>query len=119
MKKAETFRDVIAWQKAHCWVLAIYRFTKAFPRDELYGLTSQLRRAAVSVPANIVEGFNRQSPLDKARLFNIAEASLNEAIYHLILAQDLAYGRTSELLKAADEIGRLLHSYRTAVLQNS
>lgn len=119
MRKTETFRDLVVWQKAHQWVLAVYELTKTFPRDDLYGLTSQLRRAAVSVPANIVEGFKRQSLSDKARVFNIAQASLVEATYHLILTQDLGYGHTAELLEAADEIGKLLQSYRAALLRDS
>jgi len=64
---ARTFRDLLVWQKAHRFVLALYAFTAAFPKQETYGLTSQMRRAAVSIPANIAEGFAKRSKPDKAR----------------------------------------------------
>ncbi len=64
---ARTFEDLIVWQKAHQFVLAVYKFTDSFPRSELYGLTSQLRRAAVSIAANIAEGFKKSGKIDKAR----------------------------------------------------
>jgi hypothetical protein len=65
------FRDLVVWQKAHAWVLAVYAATRSFSKEELFGLTSQLRRAASSVPANIVEGYRRRSKADKHRFFNI------------------------------------------------
>ena len=119
MEKAESFEDLLVWQKAHRWVLGVYRLSKPFPKDELYGLTAQLRRAAVSVPSNIAEGFKRRSLSDKARIFNIAQASLAEASYHLILARDLEYADSTLLLNEADQIGKLLQSYRAAVLAHS
>ena len=64
---ARTFQDLLVWRKAHEWVLAVYSFTAAFPEEETYGLTLQMRRAAVSVPANIAEGFRRRGKADKAR----------------------------------------------------
>src|SRR5580700_1554658 len=83
--KARTFQDVIAWQKAHAFVLKTYSYTANFPKTELYGLTSQFRRAAISVPANIAEGFRRRSKNEKVRFLNIAQASLEECRYYLIL----------------------------------
>jgi four helix bundle protein len=74
------------------FVLATYRYSENFPMAETYGLTSQLRRAAVSISANIAEGFNRKTKPDKARLMNIAQGSLEECQYYLILAKDLGYG---------------------------
>ena len=71
-KSAKTFRDLIVWQKAHQFVLAIYKYTALFPKEEKYGLTSQFRRAAISIPANIAEGFRKKSNLDKTRYYNIA-----------------------------------------------
>lgn len=71
MEKSKNFRDVRAWQKAHSFVLEIYKMTQNFPKEELYGLTSQIRRAAVSIPANFVEGFKRKSKKDKLRFYNI------------------------------------------------
>lgn len=70
---AQSFEDLIVWQRAHSFVLEVYRLTDGFPKHELYGLTSQLRRAAVSIPANIAEGFRKQGNADKARFYNIAQ----------------------------------------------
>ena len=108
---AKSFEDLIVWQKAHAWVLDIYRNTKDFPKYELYGLTSQLRRSAVSVPANIVEGFKKRGKPDKIRFHNIAQGSLEESHYYLILARDLEYIDSSNLINQVAEIGRLLESY--------
>ena len=94
---ARTFQDLLVWQKGHLFVLAVYRFTDAFPQKEIYGLTSQLRRAAVSIPANIAEGFKKRSKSDKARFLNIAQGSLEECRYYLILANDLKYGDSQQL----------------------
>jgi four helix bundle protein len=113
---ARSFRELIVWQKAHQLVLAVYRFTKEFPADERFGLTSQLRRAAVSVPANIAEGFPKRSASDKTRFFNIAQGSLEEVHYYLILATDLGYGDSFPLLAMYEEVGRLLNGYITAIL---
>src|SRR5882757_8208865 len=92
---ARSFEDLIVWQKAHAWVLAIYRFTDGFPAKEIYSLTSQFRRAAVSVPANIAEGFKKTGVADKKRFMNIAQGSLEESRYYLILSRDLGYGETA------------------------
>jgi four helix bundle protein len=113
---ARNFGDLIVWQKAHQFVLDVYRLTQKFPNDERFGLTSQLRRAAVSVPANIAEGFPKRGVLDKARFFNIAQGSLEEVRYYLILSKDLGYGDTTSLLAAYDEVARLLHAYAKAIL---
>ncbi len=79
--KSKNFQDVETWKKAHQWVLSIYKVTERFPKQEMFGLTSQLRRAAVSVPANIAEGFKRRGTGDKIRFYNIAQASLEECCY--------------------------------------
>ncbi len=97
-KPAKSFQDLIVWQKAHQFVLGIYRFSNEFPKTEMYGLTSQIRRSAVSVPANIAEGFKKKTVPDKLRFFNIAEASLEECRYYLILTKDLNYGDTTILM---------------------
>jgi four helix bundle protein len=78
---ARTFQDLIVWQKAHEFVLDAYRLSKNFPREEIYSLTSQFRRAAVSIPANIAEGFKKKGCSDKARFMNIAQGSLEECRY--------------------------------------
>lgn len=113
---AKTFRDLLVWRKAHEFVLEVYRFTAAFPRGETYGLALQMRRAAVSIPANIAEGFTRRGKTDKARFMNIAEGSLEESRYYLILAQDLGYGTTEELMNLLEEASRLLNAYARAIL---
>ena len=83
--KIYDFREIVVWQKAHILTLEIYKITKNFPKDELYALTSQMRRAASSVPANFVEGFNRKGVNDERRFYNIAQASLAELQYFIIL----------------------------------
>ena len=113
---SKTFLDLQVWQKAHAWVLHVYRMSGKFPRDELFGLTSQLRRAAVSVPANIAEGFKRRGKADKARFFNISQGSLEECRYYLILASDLQYAQTDRAIEAIDEISRMLDSYLRAMI---
>jgi four helix bundle protein len=82
--KIQKVEDLIVWQKAHQLVLAIYKATKTFPKDEMYGIVSQIRRAAVSVPANISEGFRRRTKADKQRFLTIAHGSLEETRYFLI-----------------------------------
>ena len=108
---AKEFRDLIVWQKAHAFVLAIYRHSESYPKNELYGLTSQMRRAAVSIPANIAEGFKKKTLPDKARYLNIAQGSLEECRYYLILAKDLGYGDTSHLMIQLEETSKLLEGY--------
>jgi four helix bundle protein len=116
MQKARCFTDLIVWQKAHRFVLALYPLTAGFPKPELYGLSSQMRRAAVSIPANIAEGFRRRGKADKARFMNIAEGSIEESRYYLILTRDLGYGDTTELISNLEEVSRLLTAYSTAIL---
>lgn len=113
---ARSFQDLIVWQKAHMFVLEIYRLTTRFPKHELYGLTSQFRRAAVSVPANIAEGFRKRGLQDKARYLNIAEGSLEECRYYLILAADLRYAENLELQEQAEEVSKLLAAYIRSIL---
>jgi four helix bundle protein len=113
---ARTFRDLIVWQKAHEFALATYAFTAAFPRTETYGLSSQMRRAAVLIPANIAEGFRKRGKADKARYMNIAEGSIEECRYYLILAEDLGYGQTAALMSLVEEVSRLINAYARAIL---
>ena len=113
---ARTFQDLIVWRKAHEFVLAVYRLTESFPQRELYGLSHQLRRAAVSIPANIAEGFLKRGPADKTRFMNMAEGSIEECRYYLILAHDLGYGETQNLLQLLEEVSRLLNAYSKAIL---
>ncbi|MGA3244139.1 MAG: four helix bundle protein [Bacteroidota bacterium] len=113
---AKTFEDLIVWQEAHEFVLGVYRFTDSFPKSELYGLTSQLRRAAVSIAANIAEGFKKTGKADKARFFNTSQGSIEECRYYLVLSRDLNYGDPKDLGLLLDEVSKLLTSYRRAVL---
>ena len=94
----------------------MYRFTGDFPRSEVYGLTSQLRRSAVSIPANLAEGFKKRGRADKVRFFNIAQGSLEECRYYLILAKDLNYGDTSQLQPQLEETSKLLEAYSAKIL---
>ena len=116
---AKTFQDLVVWQKAHQLVLAIYEFMAHFPKSETYGLALQMRKAAVSIPANIAEGFRRRGKADKVRFLNTSESSLEESRYYLILTEDLGYGKTGEILNSLEEVSRLLHSYSKAILDSS
>lgn len=116
---ARRFEDLVVWRKAHEFVLEVYRMTEAFPKHEVFGLTSQLRRAAVSIPANICEGFRRRGRRNKARFMNIAEGSLNECDYYLLLAQELAYAQTEPARASLGEVSRLLRAYAQAILASN
>ncbi|MFO1488849.1 MAG: four helix bundle protein [Verrucomicrobiota bacterium] len=113
---AKSFEQLTIWQKAHQFTLDVYRFSEIFPRTEIYGLTSQLRRAAVSIPANIAEGFKKRGRADKVRFYNIAQGSLEEARYYMILAKDLNYGDSSQLQSQVVEISKLLEAYCAKIL---
>ena len=115
-RPARSFQDLVVWQRAHELVLEVYRVTGGFPRQETYALTSQLRRAAVSVPANIAEGFRRRSLPDKRRFYNMAEGSLEEVRYYLILSRDLKYADARDALRKLEEVSRLLKAYTRKLL---
>lgn len=114
----KSFRDLIMWQKAHQFVLGIYELVENFPKSETYGLTSQFTRAAVSVPANIAEGYRKRSSRDKHRYMEIAHSSLEECRYYLILVADLDYGKVDELEKLLTEISRMLYGYKATLRTN-
>lgn len=114
----QKFRDLKVWQRSHQLVLTIYRLTREYPADERFGLTSQIRRAAMSVPANIAEGSKRQSNPDFARFLNIAEGSLGEVEYFLLLSKDLGYlppEQAEAQLSEVSEIARMLYALRGKV----
>ena len=115
---AKTFQDLIVWQKAHELVLGVYRASAGFPKSELYGLTSQLRRACVSVPANVAEGFGRRSKAEKSRFLNISQGSLEEVRYYLILARDLRYLEINRLMSRLEETSRLLTAYNQTIVSS-
>ncbi len=114
----KTFQELIVWQKAHQFVLLVYKFTESFPKSELYGLTSQFRRAAISIAANIAEGYKKKGKADKARFFNISQGSIEECQYYLILASDLEFGNTSELQNLLDEVSKMTESYTNKILSS-
>jgi four helix bundle protein len=116
---AEKFEDLIVWQRAHALTLRVYKLTKAYPRDELFGLTSQMRRAAVSVAANIAEGFSKKGKPDKARIYNIAQASLEELRYYFMLSRDLAYLPPAAEWEDLSEVARLLGAYVRTLMPRS
>jgi four helix bundle protein len=110
-KAAKRFEDLLIWQRSHALALRVYKETSSFPKHELYGLVSQMRRAAVSVPANITESFKKRKNPDKARVMNIAQASLEELRYYTILARDLAYLPAATTWNEVEEIARMLGAY--------
>jgi len=103
------FEDLQVWQKSHQLVLEIYKITKKFPDNERFGLISQMRRAAVSIPANIAEGFRKRGKRDKINFYNIAQGSLDELNYYLILSRDLEFiSEINPLLTKIEEIAKML-----------
>jgi four helix bundle protein len=120
-KRSCSFIDLECWQKAHDFVKAVYQVTKTFPEDEIYGLTSQFRRAAVSIAANICEGYRKLSRADKLRFMNIAQGSLEECRYYIILSHDLQYidNSTYENLEfLINGTSWKLNGYSEAISQN-
>lgn len=116
---AKCFEDLVVWQRAHQFVRQVYRLTKSFPREEAYGLTSQFRRAAVSIAANIAEGFRKRGSADKLRYLNIAQGSAEEGRYYLILAKDLDYGEDLNAKALLDDAGRLLVAYAKGIARST
>jgi len=113
---AKTFRDLVVWQKARQFILGAYKLTNTFPESEMYGLTARFRRAAISIAANIAQGFRRRGMADKVRLLNIAQGSLEESRYYLILAEELGYGKSSDLHVLVEEVSKLPESYCRSIL---
>ena len=109
-----SFKDILAWQKAHEVVIKVYKTTKTFPEWERYGLCSQFQRAAVSIPANIAEGYKRLGTADKLHFMNIAQGSLEECRYYVLLTKDIGYinQHTHDVLNAdIEEVSKLLNGY--------
>ncbi len=114
----KSYKELIVWQKAHSFVLTVYSLSEKFPKSELYGLTSQFRRAAVSIAANIAEGYVKKSPSDKIRFFNISQGSLEECSYYIVLSKDLNYiteEQSVTLDKLLGETERILNTYITEI----
>ncbi len=98
------FKDLTVWSKAHELTISIYRLTHAFPKDEMYGLTSQVRRSAASIGANIAEGCGRRSDGELVRFLQIARGSASETEYHLLLAKDLGFLCESDFRKTEQKV---------------
>ena len=116
-----SFEDLLVWEKAHQFVLAVYKATECFLKTENFGLTSQFRRASVSIPANIAEGYKRLSKSEKLRFYNISQASLEECRYFIILSRNLNYtdSETSITLKEQIvEVSRMLNAYAKAIFDS-
>lgn len=115
-----TFEDIIAWQRARVFIKHVYNISKKFPDDEKFGLTSQFRRAAISIAANIAEGYKRIGKDDKLRFFNYSQGSLEECRCYIILANDFNYISNEEataLIQEIEDTSRLLNSYSQAMVQ--
>lgn len=114
-----SFESVVAWQKAHQFALMAYRACKKFPVEERYGLCSQFQRAAVSISANIAEGYKKLGMNDKLRFYNIAQGSLEECRNYILLVRDLGYITTDEFLELRDsleETSKFLNSYCKGII---
>lgn len=114
----QSFKEVIAWQKAHEFVVMVYEATKQYPSFERFGLCSQFQRAAVSIPANIAEGYRRDGMNDKLRFLNIAQGSLEECRYYILLSKDLQYidiETYNSMNSAIEETSRLLNAYYKSI----
>lgn len=114
----QSFKEVIAWQKAHEFVVMVYEATKQYPSSERFGLCSQFQRAAVSIPANIAEGYRRDGMNDKLRFLNIAQGSLEECRYYILLSKDLQYidiETYNSMNSAIEETSRLLNAYYKSI----
>lgn len=110
MTKIRNFEDLDVWKVSHQLVLDVYHLTKGFSKQELFGLTAQMRRASTSVPANIAEGFGRRNLKEKANFYNIAQGSISELRYYFILARDMGYvSNIEKQLDCCDHIARMLH----------
>ncbi len=116
----QAFRDLKVWKRSYELSLQVYETTRSMPSEERFGLTSQLRRAAVSVIANVAEGAHRQGSLDYARFLNLAQGSVSELECLLLLCRDLSYlssTRVAQLIEETDGVGRMLSRLRASVLR--
>ena len=110
--KIRAFTDLHAWQEAHALVVDVYVMTKLLPKEELFGLTSQIRRAAVSIPSNIAEGFSRSSYKERHQFYSIARGSLTEVQSQLLIARDVHYidiNQCEKLLLQTETVGRIIN----------
>ena len=121
MANSKSFREVRAWQKAHEFVLAFYKTKKMFPDDEKFALIPQFQRAAVSIAANIAEGYKKLSKADKLRFMNIAQGSLEECRYYIILSHDVGYYSkdvANDMWTKIEAASTVLNAYCKAIKDN-
>ncbi len=119
---SSSFMDIKAWQFAHQFVIDVYTITRKFPDTERFGLCSQFQRAAVSIAANIAEGYKKLSKADKLRFFNISQGSLEECRYYILLSRDLGYiDNTSfdSLNTEIEKVSRFINAYCKGIIDNS
>ena len=122
LETTKNFTELIAWQKAHELVLDVYKITKTFPVEERFALCSQFQRAAVSIPANIAEGYKKLSKADKLRFLNISQGSLEECRYYILLSFDLSYIDTeifNNLNLKLENASRFLNSYIKGIVERN
>ncbi len=122
MELTFSFESIIAWQKAHAFVLLVYEITQQFPIEEKFGLTSQSRRAAISIEANIAEGYKKIGRADKLRFLNIAQGSVEECRDYIILSRDLKYIQVEQFCNLRDyieETSKLLNGYCNGIIKNN
>lgn len=122
MSVTYSFENILAWQKAHAFVLKVYEITQHYPSTERYGLVSQFRRAAVSIEANIAEGYRKISKADKLRFMNISQGSLEECRDYIILSRDLQYTDTNEFKELHDMLENaswFLNKYCQGIINNN
>jgi four helix bundle protein len=115
----QSFEQLIVWQKAHQYVLSIYQMTRKYPKEEMFGLVNQMRRAAISITANIAEGYIRIGSKEKLRFYNISQGSLEETRNFIILSKDLDYISEEDknlLSDQASEVSRLLNAYCKGII---
>ena len=116
------FHGIVAWQKAHAFVMLVYEITQQFPIEEKFGLTSQFRRAAISIEANIAEGYKKIGRADKLRFLNIAQGSVEECRDYIILSRDLKYIQAEQFCNLRDyieETSKLLNGYCNGIIKNN
>jgi four helix bundle protein len=118
----QSFKEVYAWQRAHAFVVLVYQTTKNYPKHELFGLCSQFQRAAVSIAANIAEGYRRDGMSDKLRFLNIAQGSLEECRYFILLSYDLNYidiNTYNNMNMSIEEASKLLNAYYKGIKERN
>ena len=122
MQMTQSFKDIVAWQKAHAFVIQVYQACALFPAHERYGLCSQFERAAVSIAANIAEGYRKDGIADKLRFLNISQGSLEECRYYILLSYDLSYidsDRYNNMNQSIEEVSRLLNAYYRGIKERN